>query len=83
MLWKTLGPEVEKVRKGWRKLRRPDAQFHDLFISPNTFRVIRSRRVGYVCGSREVLRILLGEHACLEDPGPGEGIILKWILEKW
>ena len=53
MLWNTLGPEVEKVRNGWRKLHRRDAQFHDLYISPNIFRAIRSRWVGYTVRMRE------------------------------
>jgi hypothetical protein len=45
--WKMLGPEVERVRKGWRKLRKPDPQLRDLYISRNIFRVIRSMRVGW------------------------------------
>lgn len=47
MLWKTLGPEMETLRNGWIKLRSLDAQFHDLYISPNIFRVIGWRRVGW------------------------------------
>ena len=62
MLWKILGPEVEKVRKGWRKLRRIDAQIHDLYIPPNIFRVIRSRKVRW----EGVHGTYGGEEKCLE-----------------
>jgi len=62
VLWKTLGPEAEKVRKGWRKLRSSDAQFHDLYSSPNIFRVIRSRRVEWE-GNTVTYE---GEEKCLE-----------------
>jgi hypothetical protein len=62
VLWKTLGPEVEKIRKGWRKLLSPDAQFHDLYSSPNIFMVIRSRRVEWE-GNMVTYE---GEEKCLE-----------------
>jgi hypothetical protein len=45
MLRRIFGPKRDKVTGEWRKLH--NEELNDLFSSPNVFRVIRSRRMGW------------------------------------
>jgi len=82
------GPKWEEVMGGWRKLHNDE--FHDLYFSPNTIRVIKSRRIGLECsmhGRDEKYEILVGNPEGKRPLGPRaqmtDGrIILEWILEK-
>jgi len=67
-------------------------RLNELYSSPNIFRVIKSRRMGWVgnvagMGERgSVFRVLWGvlrERDHLEDPGVDGRIILRWIFMKW
>jgi hypothetical protein len=49
VLRKIFGPTRDKVTQGWRRVHNDE--LHDLYCSPNTIRVIKSRRmrgVGHV-----------------------------------
>jgi hypothetical protein len=43
VLRRIFGPEREKVAGGWRRLH--NEELHNLYVSPNTVRVIKSRRM--------------------------------------
>ena len=40
------GPERDEVTREWRKLHNDE--LNDLYCSPNTFRVVKSKRIGWV-----------------------------------
>jgi hypothetical protein len=74
----------------WRK--RHNEKLRDLYSSPNTVRLIKSRRMrwtGHVARmgkGRGVYRVLLGKpegKRLLGDPGVDGRIIFRWILRKW
>jgi hypothetical protein len=44
ILRRIFGPKRKEVMGGWRRLQ--DEEFHNLYTSPNTIRLIKSRRVG-------------------------------------
>jgi hypothetical protein len=44
VLRRTLGPRKKEVAGGWRRLN--NEKLHNLYASPNIFRVIKSRRMG-------------------------------------
>jgi hypothetical protein len=58
------GPKKDEVAGVWRKL--DDDELHDLYSSPITVRVIKSRRMRWVgnvaqIGGRDVYRVLAGK----------------------
>jgi len=65
VLRKIFGPSREEVIREWRRLH--DEELNDLYSSPNTVRVIKSRRmrwVGHVARmdeERGVYRVLVGK----------------------
>jgi hypothetical protein len=64
-LRKIFGPKRDEVRGKWRKLH--SKELNDLYSSPNTVRVIKSRRmrwarhVARIGDSRGVYRVLVGK----------------------
>jgi hypothetical protein len=54
MLRRMSGPKREEVVRGWRRLH--NEELHNLSASPNTVRVIKSRRMRWV-----------GHVACISD----------------
>jgi hypothetical protein len=66
-------------------------ELNDLYYSPNIFRVIKSRRMGWawhvaLMGNRRgVFRVLVGnlrERSHLGDPGVDGRMIVRWIFRK-
>jgi hypothetical protein len=43
VLRRIFGPEREEAAGGWRRLH--NEELHNVYASPNTFRVIKSRRI--------------------------------------
>jgi hypothetical protein len=83
------GPKGDEVTGEWRKLH--NEELNDLYSSPNTFRVIKSkimRWAGHVArmGRAEVYTGFwwgnLGERDDWGDPGVDEVIILRWIFRR-
>ena len=90
-LRRIFGSKRDEVTREWRKLH--NEEFNDLYCSQIIIWVIKSRRMrwaGYVAcvfwggGIGDVHTEFwwgnLKERGCLEYPGVGERIILKWIL---
>jgi hypothetical protein len=89
MLRRISGPRREEVAGGWRRLH--NEEFHNLYASPNTIRVINSRGmrwVGKVPRMGEmgiVYEILVGNPGGMnhsEDLGVDGNIMLEWMLGK-
>jgi hypothetical protein len=43
VLRRIFGPKRDEVAEGWRKLH--NEELHDLYLSPNTIRIIKSKRM--------------------------------------
>jgi len=51
------GPKSDEVGMHWRRLH--DEELHDMYTSPNIFRVIKNNEMGGVC------RTFGGEQSCI------------------
>jgi hypothetical protein len=89
VLRRIFGPKRDEVTGEWRKLH--NEELNDLYSSPNTVGVIKSRRVrwtGHVARMEErryLYMVLVGKHLGkkhFKDPGVHGRIILRWI-RKW
>ena len=91
VLRRIFGPKRDEVKGEWRKLH--NEELNDLYCSPNTFRVIKSKRMrwtGYVARMRKrkkkaYMVFWLGnlrEKDHLGDPGVDGRIILRCIFRK-
>ena len=89
MLRRIFGPRKDEVTREWRKLH--NEEINDLYSSPNIFRVIESRRIGWaghvarMRAKRDVYGVLVGRpdgEICLGEPGVDGRIILRWIFRK-
>jgi len=83
VLMRTPGLKRDEITKKWRKLH--NEELNDLYSSPNTVRVIKSRRIRrawYVARIRKRWGNL-GERGHLGDPGVDGMIMLRWIFRKW
>jgi hypothetical protein len=49
VLRRIFGPKRDGLMGGWRKLH--NEELHNLYSSPSTIRIIKSRRVGGTCGT--------------------------------
>jgi hypothetical protein len=85
VLRRIFGPKMEEVTGDWRKLHKEELD--DLYASPNSVRVIKSRIMGWAghvarMGERRgVYRVLVGKP---EGKRPlGRRIRLSWIFRKW
>jgi hypothetical protein len=89
VLRRIFGPRRDEVREEWRKLH--NEELNDLYSSPNTVRVIKSRMgwAGHVerMGRGVVYTGLwwgnLRERDHMEDTGIDGKIVLRYIFRKW
>jgi hypothetical protein len=90
VLRRIFGPKRKKVTGDLRRLH--NEELNDLYCSPNIFRVIKSRRIGWVghvtrMGESRMYKGFwwgnLRERDHLEDAGVDGRIILSWVFKKW
>jgi len=90
VLRRIFGPRRDDVTGEWRRLH--NEELNDMYSSPNTVRVIQSRRMrwaGHVAcmgEERGVYRVLVGKpegKRPLRRPRRRWGIILGWISRRW
>jgi len=89
-LRRIFGPKRDEVKREWRKLQNEG--LNELYSSPNVFRVIKSRRMGWaghvarMTERRGVYGFWWGhlrERDHLGDQGVDGRIIVRWIFRKW
>jgi hypothetical protein len=83
VLRKISGAKRDEVTGEWRK--RHHDQLHELYSSPNTIKMIKSRRMtwaGYVAHKRKKRNVYRTERAHLEVLCIHWRIVLKWILNR-
>ena len=89
VLRRMFGPRKDEVTGEWRRLH--NEELNDLYSSPNTVRVIKSKRMrwaGYVARmgeERGVYRVLVGKpegRRPLGRPRRGWWVILGWISRR-
>jgi hypothetical protein len=87
VLRKIFGPKREEVVGGWR--RPHNEELHNLYASPNTIRMIKSRRMGWMgdvahMGDEKSIQNFGWENLKgrdhMEDLSKDGRIILEWIL---
>jgi hypothetical protein len=90
VLRRIFGPKRNQVAGRWRKLH--NEELHDLYSSPSTIRIIKSRRMIWSGHVARMGRIgtntgywweSLRERHHLEDQDVGGWIILGWISNRW
>ena len=90
VLRRICGPRKDDVTGEWRSLH--NEELNDLYSSPSTMRVIKSRRmrwaghVAHMGEERGVYRVLVGkpeEGDHWGDLGVDGWIILGWISRRW
>jgi hypothetical protein len=90
VLRRIFGRKMDEITGEWRKLH--NVELNDLYYSPNNFRVIKSRKMGWdghvarMGKKRGVYRVWwanLRERDHLRSPGVYGRIILRWIFRKW
>jgi len=90
VLGRIFGPRRDEVTGEWRNLH--NEQRNNLYSSPNSLRVIKSRRVRWAehvvrMGERRgVYRVLVGKPEGKDHLGDTDvdvRIILIWIVRKW
>jgi hypothetical protein len=54
MLWRSFGSKMEEVAGVWRRLH--NEEYHNLYLSPNVIRMMKTRRVS--CKHGEVGRYM-------------------------
>jgi hypothetical protein len=90
VLRRIFGPKMDEVTGEWRRLH--EEELYAQYSSPNTIRVIKSRRLrrkvhaARMGDRRSAYRVLRGKHDGRRPPGRPRHrcwIILKLILEKW
>jgi hypothetical protein len=80
------GPKRDKVTGGWRKMH--NEKLHNLYSSPSTIRVIKSRRmrwaghVAQMMAKRNAYTMFVGKPEGKRHIDVGGWIILKEILER-
>jgi hypothetical protein len=62
------GPKREKVARGWRRLH--SEELHNLYVSPNTIRIIKSRRMRW---AGHVAHMTEKRNACNISVGKPQG----------
>ena len=86
ILWKIMRPRRNKVTGECRRLYN---ELYDLYSSPHSIWVIKSRRirwvghVAHVGDRRSAYRVLEGRLQGKRPLGIHGRIMLKWIIKKW
>jgi hypothetical protein len=79
------GPKMDEVTGGWRKLH--NEELHDLYSSTSIIKIIKSRIMRWVgnvaqMGEKRNKCERLWERENYVDQDEGEGMTLRWILER-
>jgi hypothetical protein len=78
VLRRILGSKRDEVKGGWRKLH--NEELHNVYSSPIIIRMIKSRRMRWVCSTNEekrnIYRILVGKPEAQRPVGRQRG---RWV----